>query len=221
MNKTVELVNAWATYEEKYPGGDVADFCRYYLAHQNVKEVKGTLVGGVIPGITDGLLLKIIGRISKLNMQYASKALSGTGLSQIEEFGMLVSIKQNINPRKTDVIYANLFELSSGADTLKRLQKRGLVREYIDQEDKRSRRLELTPKGETAVEQCHGRIIKNARMIMHDIAENDMKLCIQILKNVEVKFSRLWPEHKSKEFPAIYSSIVEGNAEAPVKRRRN
>jgi DNA-binding MarR family transcriptional regulator len=208
MNKTVELVNEWAKYEGKYPGGDIADFCRYYLARHNRKEVKGTMVGGVIPHITDGLLLKIIGRIGKLNMHYASKALSGTGLTQIEEFGILVNIRQNVNPRKTDVIYANLYELSSGADTLKRLHKRGLVREYVDPQDRRSKRLELTSKGQTILEQCHDRIVQNARMIMHDLEEDDKKLCIQILKNVEVKFSRLWPEHKTREFPAIYSSVV-------------
>jgi len=208
VNKTVELVNEWASYEAKYPGGDVADFCRYYLAHQNGKEEKGALVGGVIPNITDGLLLKIIGRIGKLNMQYASKALSGTGLTQIEEFGILVNIRQNINPRKTDVIYTNLFELSSGSDTLKRLQKRGLIREYVDEEDRRSKRLELTAKGEATLEQCHERIVKNARMLLHDLEDDDKKLCIQILKSVEVKFSRLWPEHKSRQFPEVYNSVV-------------
>ncbi|MBT1684981.1 MarR family winged helix-turn-helix transcriptional regulator [Dawidia soli] len=208
VNKTVELVNAWARYEAKYPGGDVADFCRYYLAHQDVKEVKGTLVGGVVPNITDSLLLKIMGRISKLNMQYASKALSGTGLGQIEEFGILVHIKQNVNPRKTDVIYASLLELSSGSDMLKRLQKRGFVREYVDEDDRRSKRLALTAKGETAVDQCHQRIVQNARMLLHDLDDADKKLCIQILKGVEVKFSRLWPEHKGKPFPEVYTSIV-------------
>jgi DNA-binding MarR family transcriptional regulator len=208
MNKTIELVNEWGKYEEKFPGGDVADFCRYYLAHQNVREVKGALVGGVIPNITDGLLLKIIGRISKLNMLYAAKALNGTGLTQIEEFGILVNIRQNVNPRKTDVIYANLFELSSGADTLKRLQKRGLIREYVDAEDRRSKRLELTVKGQTAIEQCHDRIVANARMIMHDLEEDDKKLCIQILKSVEMKFSKLWPEHKGKPFQEVHGSVV-------------
>jgi DNA-binding MarR family transcriptional regulator len=208
MNKTVALVNEWAKYEAKYPGGDVADFCRYFLAHQNKKEVKGALVGGVIPTVTDGLLLKIMGRISKLNQLYAAKALSGTGLTQIEEFGILVNIKQNVNPRKSDVIYANLFELSSGTDTLKRLQIRGLVREYVDMEDKRSKRLELTARGEAAFEQCHDRIVKNARMILHDLEDDDKNLCIQILKGVEVKFSKLWPQHKSKQFEEVHGSVV-------------
>ncbi len=136
------------------------------------------------------------------------KALSGTGLTQIEEFGILVNIRQNINPRKTDVIYTNLFELSSGSDTLKRLQKRGLIREYVDEGDRRSKRLELTAKGEATLEQCHERIVRNARMLLHDLEDDDKKLCIQILKSVEVKFSRLWPEHKGKQFPEVYSSVV-------------
>ena len=54
----------------------------------------------VVPAVTDGLLLKIIGRISGLNMNYANPALEGTGLNQIEEFGILATIKQEKNPRK-------------------------------------------------------------------------------------------------------------------------
>jgi DNA-binding MarR family transcriptional regulator len=209
MNKTVELVNEWAKYETRHPDGGVADFCRYYLAHQNEKPLKGALVGGVIPAVADGLLLKIIGRISKLNMLYANMALRGTEVNQIEEFGMLAYIKQNKNPRKTEVIYASLFELSSGTDMLKRLQKRGLIKEYDDKEDKRSKRVELTAKGEKIVEVCYGRIVKNAKMLMHDLAEDDKSLCIQLLKGVEMKFSSIWPQHKGKPFTEVFTSIVE------------
>ncbi|MEO5979328.1 MAG: winged helix DNA-binding protein [Chryseolinea sp.] len=208
MNKTVELVMEWAKYESKHPEGGVSDFCRYYLAHQTQKQPKGALVGGTIPTITDGLLLKIIGRISKLNMLYANMALEGTEVNQIEEFGMLAAIKQYKNPRKTEVISANLFELSSGTDMLKRLQTRGLIKEYSDREDKRSKRVELTAKGEKIVEVCYGRIVKNARLIMHDLAEDDKTLCIQLLKGVEMKFSMLWPQHKGKGFKAAWDSVL-------------
>jgi DNA-binding MarR family transcriptional regulator len=208
MNKTVELVTEWANYEGKNPEGSVGDFCRYYLAHQNEKKNKGKLVGGVVPNITDGLLLKIIGRISKLNMLYANMALKGTDVNQIEEFGMLVTIRQEKNPKKTEVIYANLFELSSGTDMLNRLKKRGLIKEFSDKEDKRSKRVELTTKGEKTVEVCYERIVKNARMITHDLADDDKKLSVQLLKGIEMKFSLLWPQHKGKAFPEVFSSIM-------------
>ena len=73
--------------------------------------------------------MKLIGRISKLNLLYPNKALKGTGLNQIEEFGMLMTIKQEKNPRKIEVIYANLFEPSSGTDMRNRMKKRGSIKE--------------------------------------------------------------------------------------------
>lgn len=214
MNKTVELVNLWAAFEAQHPGGEIDDFCRHYLASRKQQQARGVLVGGVIPWINDGLLLKIIGRISKLNMNYADLALEGTGVNQIEEFGILLTIKQEKNPRKTEVIYANLFELSSGADMLSRMKKRGLIREYADKEDKRSKRVALTAKGEKVVDACKSRIVKNAAMMLHDLSGDDKQLCIQLLQNVEIKFSALWPKHKSKPFDEIYEEVMEkkGNA---------
>lgn len=209
MNKTVELVNLWGAFEQKYPDGTIDDFCRHHLAHKKEKKSAKPLVGGVIPGIVDGLLLKIIGRISKLTMAYANMALKDTGLNQIEEFGMLATIRQGKNLKKTEIIYANLFELSSGTDMLNRLKKRGLIKEYEDKDDKRSKRIELTAKGEKAIEQSKRQIEKNAEMLMHDMNEDDKKLCVQLLKDVEMKFSALWPKHKSKDFDDIYMEVTQ------------
>jgi len=207
-NRTIELVNLWGAFEKKYTDATIDDFCRHHLAQKKEKKEINPLVGGVVPGIIDGLLLKIIGRISKLNMAYANMALKDTGLNQIEEFGLMVTIRQGKNPKKTEAIYANLFELSSGTDMLNRMKKRGLIKEYNDHEDKRSKRIELTPKGEKVVAECKGRIERNAKMLMHDMHEEDKKLCVQLLKDVEIKFSALWPKHKGKEFDDIYTEVV-------------
>lgn len=208
MNKTIELVNNWGAFEVQHPKGSIEDFCRHYLAQQQQKKVEGTLVGGVIPSFNDGLLLKIIGRIQKLNMNYANLALKGTELNQIEEYGILQTIKLEKNPKKTEIIYANLFELSSGTDMLTRLMKRGLIIEFDDTEDKRSKRIELTEKGEKAILDCQSLIFKNAKMMLNDLTDDDKKLCIQLLKNVEIKFSALWQKHKCRDFEEIYNEIV-------------
>jgi DNA-binding MarR family transcriptional regulator len=220
MNKVVELVNHWGEFEQKHPKGSIDEFCRHYLAKQQQKKVKGILVGGVVPAISDGLLLKIIGRISKLNMAYANIALKGTELNQIEEFGILVTIRKEKNPRKTEVIYANLFELSSGTDMLNRMKKRGLIKEYADKDDKRSKRIELTAKGEKVATACTERISKNAIMLMKDLSDDDKDLCIQLLKNIEIKLSALWPKHKAKEFDDIYKELMTDSKEKTMGELR-
>jgi len=208
MNKTVELVNEWASFEEKHPNANLDDFCRHYLANHQQEKFKGPLTGGVIPPISEGLLLKIIGRIHKLNMSYAAGALQGTGLNQVEEFGILLSIQQDGEPRKTDVIYANLFELSSGTDMLNRLIKRGLISEHDDENDKRSKRIRLTKAGGEAIELCMARMKKVAGMMTMDLDEDDKQLCIHLLKNIEIKFSAFWQQHKGKPFDEVYREIT-------------
>ncbi|MHA4741947.1 MarR family winged helix-turn-helix transcriptional regulator [Dyadobacter sp. MSC1_007] len=212
MNRTVELVNEWAAFETNHPSGNIEEFCRHYLAKNKKQEQTGQLVGGVVPPSVDGLLLKIIGRISKLNMSYANLALKETGLNQIEEFGMLMTIKIEKNPRKTDVIYANLFELSSGTDMLNRMKSRGLIMEYDDQDDKRAKRIELTAEGTKVVEQCYQRIMMNAQMLTSDLTSDDKELCIQLLKGIEMKFSALWPQHKGKPFSTVYESVMKSGS---------
>jgi DNA-binding MarR family transcriptional regulator len=213
MNKTVELVNHWGDFETKHPDGSIADFCRYFLAHESKKhQAEGVLVGGVVPFHKAGLLLKIIGRIARLNLSYANLALEGTGLHQIEEYGILHTIKKEKSPRKTDVIYANLFELSSGTDMLNRLQKRGLIKEYADKEDKRAKRIELTDKGEKAIKLSNDRIKKNANMLMCGLNEEDQELCIQLLKGIEIELSEHWQQHKGRTFDEIYDELFDEKA---------
>jgi DNA-binding MarR family transcriptional regulator len=205
MNKTIQLVNEWGEYEEQHPNGGIDDFCRHYLARKH--QLKGPLTGGVVPPNSAGLLLKIIGRIHKLNMIYAVSALEGTGLNQVEEFGILLTIQKEKNPRKTDIIFANLFEASSGADMLSRLLKRGLIKEYDSPEDKRSKLIELMPAGEQAIEVCKKKMGKLSGMITQDMTEDDRQLCIQLLKNIEIKFSSLWQKHKGKSLDEIIADI--------------
>lgn len=209
MNKTVELVNHWGDFEQKHPNGSIADFCRYFLAHQNKEEpTEGVLVGGVVPFQKAGLLLKIIGRIGRLNLFYANIALEGTGLHQIEEYGILQTINKDKSPRKTELIYANLFELSSGTDMLNRMQKRGLIKEYADKEDKRSKRIELTEKGRKAIKLSNEKIMKNAAMLMSGLEEEDQELCIQLLKGIEIKLSENWQKNKGKSFDEVYNELM-------------
>jgi DNA-binding MarR family transcriptional regulator len=204
MNTTVELVNEWGRFEARHPDAGIEDFCRHYLISQREKDHKGPILGGDVPMNPNGLLLKMIGRIHKLNAIFAAKALEGTELTQVEEFGMLLTIRRLKNPRKTEIIYANIFELSSGTDMLNRLKARNLIAEYADKEDKRSKRVKLTAAGEKMIETGAKRMGKCAGMMLAELGEEDVQLCTQLLNNVEVKFAALWQEYKAASFEDIF-----------------
>lgn len=207
-NKTVELVNLWAQFEARYPDGDIEDFCRYTLIHQRESKQSGEMMGGIIPPVPHAVLLKLIGRIHKINAAYGSAALEGTGLNQLEEMGMLLTIYQLKNPRKTEVIYSNLMELSSGTDMLNRLKNRGYLSETADKEDKRSKRLKLTPAGMAVIERAAVRLERNAGMMTRDMPQEDQQLCIQLLRNMEIRMAARWVQDKGRPFDEVYKELT-------------
>lgn len=208
MNKTVELVNLWAQFETKYPNGSMEDFFRYQLVSKPEKIDHGKMVGGLVPANTPSLLMKIIGRISRLHSMYSNMALEETGLNQIEEFSILVAIDAYKNPRKTEVIYDNLMELSSGTDMVNRLIKRGYITEHADEEDKRAKRLHLTQEGSRVLAKSRLKILQMIEMITIAMHPEDQKICIQLLKDTEIKFSERWQKDKVSTFDTVYKEIV-------------
>src|ERR1700753_4098263 len=131
MNKAVELIKLWGDYEEQYPHASIEDFCRHQLSISLKAEKQIAPEWQLVPDI-NGQLVILIRKIGKFHIMYSNKALEGTGLDQIEEFGILVIIFNKKNPIKSEVIYDNLLELSSGTNMLTRLKKKGLISEYSD-----------------------------------------------------------------------------------------
>lgn len=210
MNKAVALITEWGAFDAKHPEGSLEDFCRYYLAHQQGSADKEKLPAGrFMPVSTDGVLMRLIGRIFKLHGIYTTSALEGTGISNMDEYALLNTIMQLGEPRKTEAIYAALQELSTGTDKLNRLKDLGYLNEYADKEDKRSKRLKVTPKGEKVLVICRKRVSQLAHIMLHDMAEDDKRLCFHLLKNVETKFIEVWPSHKGMDFEDIYKDVME------------
>jgi DNA-binding MarR family transcriptional regulator len=210
MNLTVELVKHWGLYEEKHPDASLADFCRYYLITEREHASKGIHLDGVVPMHVNGILLKTIGRIAKMNGAFASIAFEGTGIQQLEEFGMLLTVSSRVNPKKSEIIYSNVQELSSGTVMLNRLLDGGLIQDYADEHDKRSKRVKLTAKGEMVIEACTQRIGKFTEIMLNEMDDDDKALCIQLLKNVEIKYASLWlKKQKGKSFDDLFGEVRE------------
>src|ERR1700743_3520713 len=158
MNKTVELVNLWGDYETAHPADGILQFCRFLLLKEQHEKRKLTFAKSPMPDQPASVLAKMLGRLGRLLNNYAGIALRQCGLSSFEEFFYLNDISTNNNPKKTEVIYANFNELSSGLLILDRLKKSGLIREKSDDKDKRIKRLAITPKGTTILRECYTKL---------------------------------------------------------------
>ena len=209
MHKVVELITEWGSFDEQHPEGSIEEFCRYYLIQRSGEEDKVAQHPLFpVPVPVDFALMRLINRIVKIHTIYAVAATAGTGINTSEEFSLLNAIDSLNEPRKTVAIYTALFELSTGTDMLNRLKKIGFLVEYDDTEDRRSKRVKITPKGYKALAVCRKRMAQLAEMEFHDLTSDEKKICIRMLSSVDTKFSGLWQSHKGKDFEDIYHDIV-------------
>jgi DNA-binding MarR family transcriptional regulator len=206
MNKMVELVNRYAEFEESYPDAGIGDFCRHYIASQRNKEPLDNLFDGEMPPRADIILTKLIDRMAKIHTIYIQIAMKGMKIQHFEEFSLLSAIANLKNPRKTEVIYHTINELSTGLNLLAAMKKRGYINELDDPEDKRSIRLSLTPKGKKILAACYERFSKIPELLFKYMNNDDILLCIQLLKNVNLKFSKIWQQDKGRSLEEILAA---------------
>lgn len=202
-NKAVELINAWAGFDEQYPEAGIEDFCRHYLIKKREEENTGEIAGGILPPQIDNILLKLLGRIASMGQIYSREVLRDLPDIQLEGFYYLTSIRQLGESRKTDIIHQHLSELSTGIDILNRLKASGFITERPDPSDKRARLIKMSPAGERILFQCFRRMAKVGSILFDELAEEDKKLCIQLLKTVEIKHSKLALKAKNQGLKAL------------------
>ena len=200
MNKTAELVVRWSEYEIYHPEAGIEEFCLHYLTTEREKEQQLKFSGSVVPPELSSILVKMIGRLVKLHSAYALKAIKECGINNFDDFVYLNTISVNNCPKKTQVIYSNFNELSSGLLILSRLKKMELIREQQDEEDKRSKRLFTTEKGEKTLKECYQKMNSINQLFFKEMPEDDIRLCIQLLSRTESKFSEKWMLDKEKSF---------------------
>ncbi|NCD69112.1 MarR family winged helix-turn-helix transcriptional regulator [Mucilaginibacter agri] len=208
MNQTVELVRLWGIYEKDHTNATLDDFFRNQLAVKTKKERLAGLEGKLIPDI-NGKLVILLRRIGRFHIVYSNKALEGTELDQIEEFGILVTIHNMGNPIKSEAIYNNIIELSSGTNMLIRMIKRGLVTEYVDPDDKRVKRLKVTRKGEKTLDVAKDQVLKVAQMMVQDLNDDEKHLCMELLDPINRRYSGLYQKQKNKSFDEIFKENMQ------------
>ena len=116
----------------------------------------------VTSDIEIGMLVSCVYRYAKL---YSKKALIGTPISTIDEFTYLVQLLRDTKPSKTELIEENIHEKTTGTEILRRLIGNGLIEQFDDPNDRRSKWLKLSGPGLELMEQIMPRMNQAATLV--------------------------------------------------------
>ena len=214
-SQLVELVNLFHAYEQQNPGATVADFCRYHLATEKIKDEEK-----IMSPVTDeevpltGRLGRLLGMTSKYADFYWRKMVELTGLDSVEDFGYLAYTYQLKNPTKSELILCNISSFPSGIEVIKRLVRKGWLAESPDAHDKRSKRLTVTPEGLLVLQRCIPAAQHIANVIFPMLTHEEQEILHQLLDKLNRHHAERYPSIRQKNMSEILEMLGSGKREA-------
>lgn len=189
----------WDAFNQQYPDASLQDFCRYLLALSPSEKQETN---------ASSLLLKIMGRIMSAFGYYHRSAMAEIKMPASESFFFLNGLAHLGEVKKTDLINYLFFEYTTGIEAINKLIKNGLIKEKQDLNDKRAKKLSLTPKGKKLLNDGYKQSSRVGQLIFRDVNPDMIHLCIQLLSPVEEKHSRLLGEVKNERFEELYKKMM-------------
>jgi MarR family transcriptional regulator, lower aerobic nicotinate degradation pathway regulator len=200
MNPIVELVNRWDAFAQENADASIADFCRFYLAsEENAKHSSDTY-----PDIPiESRLGRTFGRMSRFSSFYAKKALASVGINNIEDFGYLMALREMGSPRKSQLIQSSLSDFTTGIEVINRLIRMGLMEEFPDPDDRRSKRLKLTEKGLEVSDASLPVMHIMGKMVFSSLSREEQDILFQIILKLDRVHSDRYQDLRQMEWEDI------------------
>lgn len=142
----------------------------------------------------------LLGRYSKLLIR---KGLGDFPDLVNEEFTYLYRLKDEPFLTKIQLIERNGHEKQTGTQIIKRLLEAGLLEEKNDNEDKRSKRLNLTEKGEEIFHESVSNVNITSKILSGKLNEDEKNELLRILKKLNEFHSHIYADYKNSDISKI------------------
>lgn len=226
----IELVNQWAAYSANTPNADLAGFCLHYLTEQASKpsmaaaepvinengevnqhwanSLTGDIDWTMVPVRPEARLGALVGRLAKYAYFYSKKAMQDLAIKGLDDPIYLLVVIQMGTPKKSEVIYEMMAEFASGIDVINRLIRMELIEEFPDEQDRRSKRLRITPKGIALIQECFPVMNKVADVAYSSLTEGEKAILVQILDKLDRYHAEHYKQSRHCEFDEVYERMV-------------
>lgn len=216
MEKLVELVNLWAEYSRENPDLDIKDFCTKYLTEQYesvFRKESSEESEAETPlnqhSTIDGELAALIGRLTRFTYFYSKKAVEKLPIAHLDDILYLYLMTVMNAPKKSELITALLSEFASGIDIINRLLKAGLCEEFPDENDKRAKRVRITPAGLDVLQHSSPVVAQISQIAFNELTVIEKVLIANILKRADQFHTEHYGDFKGHTFDEILKKVIQ------------
>jgi DNA-binding MarR family transcriptional regulator len=122
--------------------------------------------------------------LNKYAKIYVKKALKGSSILSLDDFGFLITLCFEGSKTKTELIQSNISEVSSGMEMIKRMERNGLIKSSKDDVDKRAIRITATPKGQQTLGQLMAKMQEATNIIAGNLTVSERLHLLTLLNKL-------------------------------------
>ncbi|MCD9856741.1 MarR family transcriptional regulator [Epilithonimonas sp. JDS] len=146
----------------------------------------------------------LLGRYSRLLIR---KGLGEFPDLANEEFTYLYRLKDEPFLTKIQLIERNGHEKQTGTQIIKRLLEAGFLEEKNDLDDKRSKRLNLTKKGEETFHRSVAKVNQTSKLLSRRLTKDEKNELLRILKKLNEFHFHMYTDYKSTDIEKIVKAF--------------
>lgn len=134
---------------------------------------------------------------------YIKKALEESTILTLDDFGYLAAVWQYGNLTKTQVIEKNIHEKNTGMEILKRLINNQLLEQQDDENDKRSKRLKITPLGQAELFKSFDGMLKVSKIISGKLNDTERLQLFYLLNKLHNFHNPIFLQEKESSIDQV------------------
>mgnify|MGYP003507038796 FL=1 len=123
--------------------------------------------------------------LNRYEKTYSKSAIAGSDFKTQDEFSYLINLKAFGSMTKMELIKKNIQDKSSGILIINRLINQGWIQQSDSKEDKRSKVLNITEAGKSALENQMEKIRNATRIVSGNLNQSEKMELIRILDKLE------------------------------------
>lgn len=167
-------------------GSDDISFDEFidYLQKKNVSTPNKGILN--LPDVNlDQELTVHIGRLNRYAHSYIKTCITDLPFATDMDFAFTAILHQYGLMSKMDLVRKMVFEKSSGMEVIKRLLKSNIMEQSENPEDKRSKLLHLTEKGNKAILEAYQKVGLAAKTVGLPLTDDEKKILFNLLSKLD------------------------------------
>jgi DNA-binding MarR family transcriptional regulator len=151
------------------------------------------------------ILIVLMNRYAKW---YIKKVLKDSRLRTADEFSFLITLMTYESLSKSELITKQVMEKTSGSEIISRLNKRGMIVESADDNDKRSIRVSITKSGREEILRVLPLMGKVTKIVAGNLSNEEVNTLSYLLKKLDYFHNDIYNNKKGFSISDILTGIT-------------